>query len=117
MGFEMDRHPVGRGIDRIAEGRGPGLDLGDERIGRLRGGRIGHKARPGGGSTGQEGAAAGSGFVGHLANAPVCQIPVTATEGLGSSRTVPSFLICASTRSQIWGPSVPSFTLAQPPTV
>ncbi len=36
-GFEVDRHAVGRRVDRVAEGGRPVLHLGDERVGRALG--------------------------------------------------------------------------------
>ena len=121
MRLVFRRHAIGGGIDRVAEILHPRLQPVEGRVGpgarRPAGGRPKTRRR----GAAQEGP---SGRLNALEN--IChedasllrsvQMPVTWTLVLGVRRMVPCLRMWFSTTSQICGPSVPSFTLAQPAT-
>ena len=125
LALEMDRHPVGRGVHAVAKTLRPGLDLGDQRIGRRRprADRACGQRAPCCDARAQK-AAPCLAFLRSVTHGDApsfsCvrhQAPATTTESFGASVTTPILRIWLSSTSQICGPSVPSLTEAQPPTV
>ena len=132
MAFIADRHAVRRLVHPGPGVTRPILQFGDQRIGSVLSARLpGSQTSGDSCTTFQQRTACclthlvallfGNGkcaFFRHdfCAEIDLFHQTTTSTELFGSSVTVPCFAIWLSTTSQICGPSVPSFTLAQPAT-